>query len=293
MYESMAEEPVRVAEEGEELEPEILPYRPLYFRRLVGWADEQRQQDYNRSHRVRVMSDGERARINALADFAEEPVEQTLPSGEVVSVAVIPRYLRFAEDREIWERQPGETDLAWRAFEVYRAASPHNRTYIQTSRTLHDLVDGTYISTKATAGWASRYRWDERIQAFDNYIGQQELAMLIKERVRARKETAELGRGLRLKAMESLNALTAVLYRTFTDPETGEVTRELRSSLTPNEIARLADTGAKIERLALDLEHANMDGTPREDVGLHYLTVNYFSSGAAAERPAHFVLAVR
>jgi len=261
------------------------PYIPSYFRQHVGWADEQRQQDYNRSHRFRVMVDNRRDK-GTLVGLAGTPEERVLPSGEVVAVAVIPRTLQFAEDREIWERQPGETNIAWKAFEAYRAASPHNRTYIHTARTLHKLIDGTYIAAKSTAGWAARFRWDERIQAFDNYIAQQELDMLIKERVRARKETAELGRGLRIKAQEALSALTTVLYRNVTDPETGKISRELRSSLTPSEIARLAATGAKIERLALDIEHSNMDGTPRETIDLQSLTVNYFSSGAAAEERA-------
>lgn len=211
--------------------------------------------------------------------------EEVLPDGRIVTVADIDPIIAFDEELEIWERQPSETDRAWAAFEIYRSLDPLERSDRRVLEIVRDDDTFTWVHGSVHK-WKTTYRWEERVRAFDQYVAKIELAAVIRERVRARKETANLGRSLRLKAQEALKALSATLYRTVKNPETGEITRELRSSLTASEISRLADTGAKLERLALDMEHADaVDGTPKED-GLDRLTINYFAGGAAAEKRA-------
>jgi hypothetical protein len=60
-----------------------------------------------------------------------------------------------------------------------------------------------------------------------------------------------------MTAQEAINGLQQALYEDVEveDPVTGEIyiERRLRRVLKPSEIAQLADTGVKLERLALEL----------------------------------------
>lgn len=167
-------------------------------------------------------------------------------------VVDIPEILPFRDDREIWERQHGEGNKPWYAFCIYRDMLPYQRTYRAVQRQLQEETGASaYV---IVSQWAHYFRWDERAVAWDNYVQAKEQQELVQQRIQARKETAALGRMLRGKAQEALEVLTTTLYIERVNPETGEVERKLKADLSPNEIARLAEVGTKLERLSLGMD---------------------------------------
>lgn len=207
-------------------------------------------------------------------------------NGETVTVIEIPQQLQFDPDYLPWEKQPGESDRSWHCFQIFRGLPPGDRTFVAVARKLNPTEDNHVTPTYTLQQWADYNRWIERARLYDSYLAKRIEEELVKERVQARKETAALGRSIRMKAAEALGVLNATIYQTLTDPTTGEQTQVLRSSLTPSEIARLAETGMKLERAALDLDRSEPDGTLREDLSLPNVTLNYFASGAGAEQRA-------
>lgn len=213
-----------------------------------------------------------------LAETIQNVRPQKMPDGTVVQVADIVEVIVLADDREMWERQDYEDDGAWAAFQEWLASAPHDRRFTRMSRAVEGRPAATTLSK-----WAKRYRWRERTVAFDNYVAAQEQQALIDERVRHRRETASLGRQIREKAQEALAVFSATLFKEHKDPKTGEVVRELRSSLTPSEIARLAETGTRLERLALDLDNSNPDGSPKATEGPS-VAINILQQNFGTER---------
>lgn len=76
----------------------------------------------------------------------------------------------------IWERQPGETARAYAAFCRYRAMAPQDRSL---RRLAQDIVE-TSTKPRRVAGvfrtladWSSRYRWVERVAAWDDACEQE------------------------------------------------------------------------------------------------------------------------
>ena len=62
---------------------------------------------------------------------------------------------------QIWERQPKETDPAFRAFCAYRD---------MPKRSLDTLSRNLSKSLPLLKGWSSRWNWQERCREYDNYI---------------------------------------------------------------------------------------------------------------------------
>lgn len=200
----------------------------------------------------------------------------------VITVADEITVIALAEDREVWDRQPAETSRQYEGFQLWLSLPSHQRSYIGVQRRLRENGE-THTSAGAISEWCQRNRWMERTAAWDSYTQKRFADELLEERLRARREASELGRSMRLKALEALQVLNATIYQKVRDPETGEVKMELRSSLSPNEIARLAEVGTRLERDALDLDDTHPDGSPKEPDGVAGVNINIFQ-GAATEQ---------
>lgn len=59
-----------------------------------------------------------------------------------------------------WDRQPGETDPAWSAFQQFRDTPHVARSYEQVAKAMgrHHML---------LARWGAQYRWQERVRAWD------------------------------------------------------------------------------------------------------------------------------
>lgn len=156
---------------------------------------------------------------------------------------------RFADDREVWERQPGENDWHWHMFILYRDQASWDRTKKNVARLVKS--GGGSGTPETIVNLASMFRWDERVMAFDRSEDNRMREELYQRKLTARIETARVGRKMREKSLEALDVLDAIVYKQVKDPETGEVKRIMRSALSPSDIVKLADVGVKLERLAL------------------------------------------
>src|SRR5438874_6587799 len=72
----------------------------------------------------------------------------------------------LADDREPWERQPGESAEAFEAFKLYRDGGP--------KRSRRKVAERLSKSQALMSRWQSRYRWRERVDAYDRERDRQE-----------------------------------------------------------------------------------------------------------------------
>ena len=78
-----------------------------------------------------------------------------------------------------WHRQPGETDAAWRGFQVYRDLGV-DRSALQAYRQRYGNPTAEHAAGYFQA-WSARNDWVQRARAYDAY--QDELARIEKEKV--------------------------------------------------------------------------------------------------------------
>lgn len=139
-------------------------------------------------------------------------------------------------DREVWERQPKESTPAWQAFIHYR--DMETRSQRKVAATLDK-------APSIIAHWGRRWKWQERVIAWDNHLN----GVYLSQREKGQKEMAEnhikLSKGIQAKVAQRLRTLR---------PE----------DMSAGDIGRLLDVAVKIERLAMGAptEHskAEIDG---------------------------------
>ena len=120
-----------------------------------------------------------------------------------------------------WEQEPGEGDIAYRAFLCYRNLEP-------TERRLRGVYEDAGISSKSTVEqWSSKYRWLDRARAWDNHQrriaaeAEARTAITVREVERADYEAA-LNHNLQLQ-IAAINALANAELRKLRDrQERGE-----------------------------------------------------------------------
>lgn len=131
--------------------------------------------------------------------------------------------------QDAWARLPGETSLNFSRFQIY-LRQPTDRRSVET---VAKIVGRKYqIMSKISAEWSWRLRaeiWDRRVEA-------DALAQFEAEKRGSARKQAKLGRKLQEVALQGAMKL---------------LTNEERlDEMSGNEIAKLADVGTKIERLA-------------------------------------------
>lgn len=152
-----------------------------------------------------------------------------------------------------WLRQPGETGAAFNAFVAFRDSPPGRRQYAKVARMVGNHV-------KTVERWGTRFGWQARALAWDEYRDQVAREAELDELEQARRRQVSLGTHMQLLAKLGCQELQ--------DPD-----GRLRKRLKPHEIARLAEVGTKVERTAqgapteivrstVDVEHAP---TPEEE----------------------------
>jgi len=130
--------------------------------------------------------------------------------------------VQFDLDRDVWERQPRESDKAWAAFCYYRDMEP---------RSTRKAAVALGKSGSMVSQWSHRWRWQDRIRAWDNHLN----GIYQAEREKAQKEMAKnhikLAKGVQAKVAQRLQSL---------QPQ----------DISAGEMGRLLDVAVKIERLA-------------------------------------------
>lgn len=128
---------------------------------------------------------------------------------------------------EPWERLPTETPLQYRRFEVYLHMAKRS---VRGSAAIMQQREGQVTLL------AQRWHWKFRADLWDRHINRIQLAEFEDQKRASAREQAKLGRKLQQAALSGATRLLA-------DEERMDV-------MTPSSIAKLADVGTRIERLA-------------------------------------------
>jgi hypothetical protein len=120
---------------------------------------------------------------------------------------------------------------------MYRNLNPEAPTSSKPSRTFYNA--------------ASRWQWEERAAAYDRWQQQAAEKRLLSKRMKALEETQELGELLRRKAAAVARMFTNVTQRV--GEHEGREMVLLSTTMTPRDVALLADVGVKLEQLALGM----------------------------------------
>lgn len=130
-----------------------------------------------------------------------------------------------------WDRQPGETSKAYRAFALYRD--------MQADRTFESVARELRCSGANIRRFSKRWDWTGRVRAYDIHLDRIELDALSRERLAMKKRMARQGIDMQAAAADGLSELLRLIKRKK---------RPLR--LSASDIARLAEVGGKLERYA-------------------------------------------
>lgn len=175
------------------------------------------------------------------------------------------------EELDPWDQQPDEPDLHYGRFATFylrqdrleRTVKEAHKRYVASQPPGADLVglEAFYDGSRA-------WKWVERARAFDKVVDQRIQAQLEHRRLTSALETADLGRELRTKASQAAKMLQPI--RRELGMQDGREIVILASSLTPEQIVRMADIGVKIEQLAVGnpTERPQLSNDPANPVGI-------------------------
>jgi hypothetical protein len=148
---------------------------------------------------------------------------------------------------QIWERQPKETDPAFKAFCAYRD---------MPKRSLDTLSQNLSKSLPLLKGWSSKWKWQERCREYDNFIEGEAQKEVIKG-------TAKM---IRTQIATAMKAQAIVIKRI-----TGMSDEEIQS-LKLNDITSLWKTAVDIERLSRGMATERAEVSTEDKASLSHLT---------------------
>jgi hypothetical protein len=147
------------------------------------------------------------------------------------------------EEKQAWDRQPGESSKSYAAFSTYLDLGP-NRSIVKAIKS-SGRSPGNLRQWEL---WSSQYQWVNRAAAYDDQSERTRLARMETERREMNDRQAKIGlmgQNVALRAIEKL----------LTHIESGE------KPLCASDAARLLDVSAKLERLArgasTDIRHVS------------------------------------
>lgn len=151
-------------------------------------------------------------------------------SGGVASKNVIP----FAEDRPIWDRQPHETDLAWKAFQAYRDYGPE-RTYEKVAISMGKKP----VYAAQLRNWSEPHGWRQRIFEYERHLDREQERLKLEEYARTQREMSLVATAMWKLAAKSLQRW----HKKIDAAEEGETV------LSPSDARALADAGMKLQQV--------------------------------------------
>lgn len=104
---------------------------------------------------------------------------------------------RFADDRDPWQRQPGESSKAYLSFVLFRDLGP-------SARSITQVATQTGKNRTVPQRWATQFRWLERAQLWDDAQRKQTDVVRRDEQDQAIRRHAQASNALMLQAMRVL-----------------------------------------------------------------------------------------
>lgn len=143
---------------------------------------------------------------------------------------------------DLWLRQPGESEPAWKAFTIFRGLGP-DRTMGQCAAAVGRHPNQAYR-------WAAAWSWKHRASAYDRHMDAAEIAVEQRERVKMKKRHAAIA----AKAIDVLALPIDELARRIEEKKATLKTMPLRELLP---LARASASALKdlagLERVSRDV----------------------------------------
>jgi uncharacterized protein YjcR len=163
-----------------------------------------------------------------------EPFEEP----EDVEGEEVARPFQYADGREPWEKQPGESFKAFTAFALYRDLS--------TTRSLAKVAESLGKSVGLIERWSRRDDWQRRVERYELY----------RDRLRREENETAQEQANRLHQAAGALMVTAGLNRLRGAPargDAGPVAALDPNQLDAGDVARLIGEGSRLQRLSLGM----------------------------------------
>ena len=144
-----------------------------------------------------------------------------------------PKDVEFFDNREIWEKHPWESDKSFAGFTAYRDLGLYRTLVSATER-----LGKTPSYVKVMEAWSKKFRWRERVNAYDMHLDKAQRDAEVDELVAMRKRHIQLAVHL-----QGLGATELQKWLKKAKESKGSVT------VTPDQVLKLVEVGVKLERL--------------------------------------------
>lgn len=144
----------------------------------------------------------------------------------------------IAEGKHPWEKQPGETSKAYGGFCVYRDMGPVRRSVLGACKE----AEG---APRSFTKWFKNLMWQERAQAWDEYLNKESLDRQLTDVVEARKRIVQLGQALQTLGGHEMEVMLA------TAKEQKRNGKKESLGLKKSEVVRFIKEGTRLELIGL------------------------------------------
>jgi hypothetical protein len=168
-------------------------------------------------------------------------------------------------DVEPFERQRGESGQAFGAFAAYRDLGP--------TRTVRRVAQELSKSVTLISRWSSKWRWVERVIAWDNRVDAEAREAVLAEVRAMHTRHAAAGRLALEKVMEALEQM---------EPAT----------MTPRDIARVGDVFVRMERFARGEAETRVQVAPPSSEGEYELSERLMADPALVAKAEELAAAM-
>lgn len=162
------------------------------------------------------------------------------------------------EPRQPWERQPKESDAAWRSFQLYRDLphlpkddKPMPRSQREVATRLYPGRSPTATRTKEIGEWSAKWDWVNRVNAYDTHIDRIERESFI-------------------AALKRDTDVNLAAYRTMRNKGANALAQH-QGTIAPQHAARMVDTAITGLRREAGLA-TEITGTEQGDAFIAWLT---------------------
>lgn len=146
-------------------------------------------------------------------------------------------------ERLPWERRKGESAAAFHNFAVYRDLGPH--------RSLTKAAAANGKSVETLKDQSAKYSWVERAEAYDDDVDRRLREERETERIRLERTHFGAGAAILGVALRRINGAPAAVAADGTPIE--PVERLDPNSLDAGDVARLMETGVRVQRISSGL----------------------------------------
>lgn len=161
--------------------------------------------------------------------------------------------------RRIYERQHGEPDDAWTCFEAYRDMDPPRRLMRS------GYLGGVKVASATLSEWYRRWKWDERVEAYDVLMDR----IVQAQRKKALEQAVDEVTADHLSMLKDLRSLVGIEIKKYL-----EATRsnDVAGMVKAADLKGLIEASIKMDRLCRDQTtdkteaEVDLSGIPLEEL---------------------------